>query len=234
VRGRLPTTGHFFLGLGSRLLVAGVFRPVLLELGFVDFEILHHVGVVEQNVVASAGLIEFLLNGQPGGFIDPHLNFSDLSSHLFRFRRQVEHDSFFVVQFFFAAHADLITFFQVFALGAKTETGILIDHRAVLAKVIFLDAIQLRVVDEQGISSAQHGAWLGLGDVNAHLLIVMNPDLAGLRRFILHDGGVFHVLKVSRETVEVLRGLVHHLKHGVGGPLLGSLCGGACGNSRDA
>ena len=46
-------------GFGAR----NAFRPVLFELTIADFEILHHVGVVENQVVSGTRLKEFLLYG---------------------------------------------------------------------------------------------------------------------------------------------------------------------------
>jgi hypothetical protein len=49
----MQTLCYEWLGaLCAGLFVTGVLGPVLLELGFADLEILHHVGVMEQDVVA--------------------------------------------------------------------------------------------------------------------------------------------------------------------------------------
>ena len=65
-------------GLGAD----GAFGPILFELIVADLQILHHVGVVENQVVLGTGLKKLLLYGQPRSFVNPHLDFGDLLAHL--------------------------------------------------------------------------------------------------------------------------------------------------------
>src|SRR5260370_10265924 len=63
--------------------VCGVLGPVGLELGIGNLQIFHRVGVLEDEVIAGAGLEEFLLNGQPRRRVNPHLNFRNLLANVF-------------------------------------------------------------------------------------------------------------------------------------------------------
>src|SRR4029077_17358413 len=49
----------------ARLNVRGVFRPVWFEFGFADLQVLHHIGIFKEKIVAGTRFEEFLLHGQP-------------------------------------------------------------------------------------------------------------------------------------------------------------------------
>src|SRR5258708_28485685 len=68
------------LGVGFH--AADILWPILLEFSVADFQVLDGVNVMKQKVVARAGLKEFLLNRQPGSFVNPHLNLDDLVADL--------------------------------------------------------------------------------------------------------------------------------------------------------
>jgi len=74
------------------------FGPILFELIVADLEILHYVGVVKNQVVPGTGLKKLLLYGQPGSFVDPHLDSGDLLAHLVGFWGELNLHGFLVVQ----------------------------------------------------------------------------------------------------------------------------------------
>jgi hypothetical protein len=101
----------------------------------------------------------------------------------------------------------------------------LIHHRAILAEVIFFHAIQFGVVKEKGIAGAQYRSRLGLRKLDPHFLVAPDENLSRFRGCVLHYGCVFYVFNIRRQGAEILRGLIHHLEHGVGRPLRRSLRG---------
>ena len=200
-------------GLGAD----GAFGPILFELIVADLQILHHVGVVENQVVLGTRLKKLLLYGQPRSFVNPHLDFGDLLAHLVGFWDELDLNGFLVVQFSLAYHVDLVTLPHVVAFGAETEQDILIDHIAIFAQVIFLNAIDFWREDEEGIAGAKDGAAVGLKKFDAHFFIAAHQKFAGLRGSVLHYVGVFDVLDVGGEGMKILSGFIHHGQHAVGG-----------------
>ena len=89
--------------------------------------------------------------------------------HVVGLGRQLEQIGLLSIELFFARQFHVIAFLQRFAARAEPQKHILIDHRAILAEVVFLDAIDLRRVDRKGIADAQNRARIGLGDLDAHL-----------------------------------------------------------------
>ena len=200
-------------GLGAD----GAFGPILFELIVADLQILHHVGVVENQVVLGTRLKKLLLYGQPRSFVNPHLDFGDLLAHLVGLWDQLDLDGFLVVQLGLANHLDQVTLPDVFAFGAKTQQDILIDQVAIFAQVIFLDAIDFGGEDEERIAGAQNGATVGFEKLDAHFFIATHQELAGFRGSVFDYVGVFNVLYVGGEGTKILSGFIHHGQHAVGG-----------------
>jgi len=64
---------------------------------------------------------EFLLNRQPGSFVDPHLDLDDLVANLIGLGRQFKKDRFLVVEFLFAHYGHQVALLNVVALRSKPE-----------------------------------------------------------------------------------------------------------------
>src|SRR6267142_1657112 len=205
--------------LPARFYASDALRPMLLKLDVSERQIFHCIDVMEHEVVARAGLEEFLLNRQPGSFVNPHLYFDDLVANLLGFGSEFKHDCFLVVEFFFANDGHQVALPDVVALCSEPEKHILIDHRTVLAEVELFHAVDLWIEQEEGVAGAQDRARIRLGDFDAHFLVAANVDVAGFRRGVLHDRGVFDVLDIGGERMEVLRGLVHHSEDASDGPI---------------
>src|SRR5580700_3969592 len=87
------------------------------------------------------------------------------------FGRQFQQIHFLSVELVFAGQFHIVGLLQRFAARAESQQNILIDHRAMLGEVVFLDALDFRRVNRKGIPDAENRAGIGLGDVDAHLRI---------------------------------------------------------------
>src|SRR5207249_2931259 len=92
-----------------------------LEAGIFNFEVLHHSGVVNDEVIAGVGFKKLLLNRHPRAGVHPHLNFGDLLAGFLGFRRQLDKYGFTSVEFLLAIYSDQIIFLKVFAAGIDAE-----------------------------------------------------------------------------------------------------------------
>ena len=66
-------------------------RPVRLEFAVAEFQILHDLGVPRHEVIAGTCFEELLLNGEPGGLVDPNLDVVNLLAHFRGVRGEIEH-----------------------------------------------------------------------------------------------------------------------------------------------
>ena len=78
----------------------------MLEAGVWDFQILHHVRIVELNVIGRTGFKEFLLDGQPRGLFNPNLDFADLCADFVGLRCELQLHGFFAIQILFTVARD--------------------------------------------------------------------------------------------------------------------------------
>ena len=53
-------------------------RPVRLELGLTDRGVANDLRVADGEIITRTGFVELLLDGKPGRFIEPDLNFRNL------------------------------------------------------------------------------------------------------------------------------------------------------------
>src|SRR6266705_165936 len=211
-RGRVNRT-RFEASLAAGFDAGDSFGPVLLELAVAHLEVLHLAGVMKQEVITRAGFKKLLLQGQPGSFVDPHLNLADLIANLLRLGRQLQNDGLFIVEVFFTHDGNQVTLLDVFALGTEAQQDVLVDHLTVFAQVVFLNAVDFRVEDKQAVAGAQNRAWIGLGDIDTHLLVAPHEDVTRFRGCVFHYRGVFDMFEISGKRVEVLCGLVHHAEN---------------------
>src|SRR5712664_14575 len=209
--------------LSARLYASDALRPILLELDVAERQVFHRVNIVEQKIVARARFEEFLLNRQPGGFVDPNLDLDDLVTDLIGLGSEFKNDRFLVVEFFFANDGHQVTFPEVVALRTEPQKHVLIDHRTVLAEVDFVDAVYLWIENEERVAGTQNGARARLGNLDAHFLIAADIDVARFYRGILHHRCIFDVFDIGTERMEVLRGLVHHSQDAFDSPVCAPL-----------
>ena len=146
------------------------------------------------------------------------MNLADLIADRIGLGSQLEDHRLLAVEIFLVHDGNQIPLFDVLALRAEAQQHVLIDHLAVLAEVVFFDAIDFWVEEEQVVAFAQNRARIRLGDFDAHLLVVANKDMSRFRGRVFYHRGVLDVFKVGRQRVEVLRGLVHHAQHAFNGP----------------
>src|SRR5262249_31492570 len=101
--------------------LGGVFRPIRFEAGLFDLQILLDVAVAENEVIGGTCFEKLLLQGQPGGLVDPHFNLADLRAHLFGLGRQFEQQRSLAVEFMLARKRHGEAFLQIFAARAETQ-----------------------------------------------------------------------------------------------------------------
>src|SRR5882724_8817853 len=87
-----------------------------------------------------------------------------------------------------------------------------------LPNVIFLDAIDFRSENEDGIAVPEDRSRIGLLKIDAHFVIAPHAYLAALGGGILHHRGIFDVLDIGGERMKVLRGLVQHGQDAIKSP----------------
>src|SRR6266478_947417 len=220
--------------LSARLYASDALRPILLELDVTERQVFHRINVVEQKIVARARFEEFLLNRQPGSFVDPHLDLDDLVADLIGLGSQFKNDRFLAVEFFFTDYGHQVALPDVVALRTEPEKHVLIDHRTVLAEVEFFDAVYLWIENKERVAGTQNGARVRLGNLDAHFLIAADIDVACFYRGIFHHRRVFDVFDIGTEGMEVLRGLVHHSQDASDGPVCGRLGGARVKRTRRA
>lgn len=187
---------------------------------------------MKEDVVAFGGLKEFLFEGQPGSFVDPHLDFDDLFANFVGFGNQLKDHDFFPVNLALGSEGYIEAFLDVRAAGTKAEADVLVDQRAVLAEIEFLNAINLRSVDKERIAIAQDGAFIGRQEINAHFVVFMEIQKTGFGRGVVYDGGEFDVLDVGGQGMKILCGTVHKSENAVGGPVRRGLRGGQARNGQ--
>src|SRR5579864_8536486 len=128
-----------------------------------------------------------------------------------------------MVDLFLTGEVDLVATPQILALCAEAQQHVLIDERAVLAEVVFLHAVDLGGEHKERVASAENGAWVRLGELDAHFLVAPHKNLSRLRRGVFHHLGVLDVLNIGGEAAKVRRGFIHFFQDAVGGPMLGVL-----------
>jgi len=79
-----------------------------------------------------------------------------------------------------------------------------------LPNVVFLDTIDFRSENEEGIAISEDRSRIRLLKIDAHFVIAPHAYLAALGRSILHHRGVFDVLDIGGEGMKVLGGLIQH------------------------
>ena len=136
---------------------------------------------MNDEVIAGVGFEKFLLNGHPGTGVNPHLNFRDLFPRFLGFRCEFDENSFSAVEFLLAVHCDEIVFLQVFAACVEPQFQVLIHHLAILAEVVFFHAVDLWIEDVDRVAGAQHGARIRFCNLDAHFVVLTNPQLSGFR-----------------------------------------------------
>src|SRR4029077_17491094 len=120
-------------------------RPVRFELVIRDAHVSIDVAVPDDEVIARTCLKKLLLQREPGGFVQPQLNFGKLLANFVGFRQQLKPKDFVVVQHFLALQRNRVTFFQRTSGSAETKQQELIDNGFFLSEIVFLDAVNLRV-----------------------------------------------------------------------------------------
>src|SRR5258706_14582113 len=116
------------VSLSLRFHSCGSMRPAGLEFRVGNPDVARNVLVLDDEIVAGAGLKKLLLRRKPCGFVAPELDFRELVSNVVRFRQQLQQYDLPVVERLLTLQSDEITLLEVRSRRPKAQQQKLVHN----------------------------------------------------------------------------------------------------------
>ena len=95
----------------------------------------------------------------------------------------------------------------------------MIDNGFFLPEIVFLDAVNFRVVDVKIVAVAEDRARVGLRQLDSHFVVHAHKNLAGLGGLVVDHDGHFGPFQIRCKTMEICRLCIHLLEDIVERPI---------------
>src|SRR5271154_2237976 len=177
------------------------------EMSVAEVGVTHDSGIANDEVISGTGLIELLLDREPGRFVEPNLNLGDLVARFLRLGSQFELDRLSFIERWLTEQRHQVGLLKFLPLRTETEQKVLIHLGAVLCEVVFLNPFQTGVVDVEAVAGAQNGARIRRLHFQKHFIVV-HQDGTGFGGAIVDHDGDFGALDIGREAVKTLCGAI--------------------------
>ena len=177
-------------------------RPVRFEIAIREARVSIDVPVTDDEVIARTRLKKLLLHREPRGFVQPQLNFGKLLAHFIGFRQQFQQKNFAIVERFFALQRNRVTLFQGIPGSPEPKQQELIDDGFFLSQIVFLDAVNFRVVDVKIVAVTEDRSRIGLRHLDSHFVVAPHGNPAGFGGLVVHHDGHLGPLQIRRKAME--------------------------------